>query len=328
MPNYSPLPLRTRADLYTQLGTLENAGIAPDKAFGLLRLPRVAQPRVVMARQLLAGGRDPAAAGEASGLFDKLEAALLRAALAGGSPARSYKRLGEVYTRRAIQASAMRARMVLPGFMLLMALALQPLPGLITGTLTAAGYAWKVLGPLAVLAGLVFVGKNLPHWLRGSPFAHSFDALLPQVPLFGTAHVRRNARDYFEILALLVEAGMPLLDALPRAEDAITNRAIRQSFARIRQRMSGGASLATALKGLPYLGDERVLAFVQTGEASGTLPEMLLRHCDIETAAIDQFHAQVAVWAPKVVYALVVVWIASGLLSGPGLGPQLPEELR
>ena len=328
MPNYSPLPLRTRAELYTQLGTLEIAGIAPDQAFGLLRLPRAAQPRVDMARQLLASGRDPAAAGEASGLFDKLEAALLRAALAGGSPGRTYKRLGEMYTRRAIQASAMRARMVLPGFIVLAALVLNPLPALITGSLSAAGFAWKVLRPLAVIAGLVFVGKNLPHWLRGTPFADSFDALLPQLPLFGTVHVRRNARDYFESLALLVEAGMPLLDALPRAEDAVTNRVIRLSFRRIRQRMAGGATLTAALAGLPHLGDDRVLAFVQTGEASGTLPEMLLRHCDIETAAIEQFYAQLAVWAPRLVYALVVVWMASGLLSGPGIGTQLPEELR
>jgi len=328
MPKYYPLPLRTRADLYTQLGTLENAGIAPDQAFGLLRLPRPAQPRVEMARQLLAGGRDPAAAGEASGLFDKLEAALLRAALAGGSPGRSYKRLGEMYTRRAIQASAMRARMVLPGFILLAALALGPLPALITGSLSTVGYVWKVLRPLAVITGLVFVGKNLPHWLRGTPFADSFDALMPHVPLFGAVHVRRNARDYFESLALLVEAGMPLLDALPRAEDAVTNRVVRLSFRQIRQRMVGGASLAKALVGLPYLGDERVLAFVQTGEASGALPEMLQRHCDIETAAIDQFYVQLALWAPRVVYALVVVWMASDMLGGPGFGPQLPEELR
>ena len=47
-----------------------------------------------------------------------------------------------------------------------------------------------------------------------------------------------------------------------------------------------------------------------------------------KTAAIEQFYAQLAVWAPRLVYALVVVWMASGLLSGPGIGTQLPEELR
>ncbi len=83
--------------------------------------------------------------------------------------------------------------------------------------------------------------------------------------------------------------------------------------------MKVGATLAQALADCDYLGEpgsrERALAFVNTGEASGTLPEMLLRHVTFETDAINERAQQLATWAPRVVYAMVVVWMAMGLLA-------------
>ena len=77
--------------------------------------------------------------------------------------------------------------------------------------------------------------------------------------------------------------------------------------------------LAQALADCDYLGEpgsrERALAFVNTGEASGNLPEMLLRHVTFETDAINERAQQLATWAPRVVYAMVVVWMAMGLLA-------------
>jgi len=43
---------------------------------------------------------------------------------------------------------------------------------------------------------------------------------------------------------------------------------------------------------------------------SGTLPEMLLRHTAMETDAIDADFAQLAQWAPRIIYALIVLGIA------------------
>src|SRR5471032_2733284 len=108
-----PLTLRTRAELYSQLAALETAGLPPDKAFALLRVRPEAQPRLGVARKLLAAGQDPALAGEKSRLFSKLEVALVRAALAAGSPARVYRRLGELYTARAMQLAAFKSRLLL-----------------------------------------------------------------------------------------------------------------------------------------------------------------------------------------------------------------------
>src|SRR4051812_4717134 len=88
-----PLAFRTRAELYTQLATMETAGLPFDKALGLLRLPRSDQPRLEAMRKLLAKGTEPASAGAKSGVFTDLEASLLHVAFSAGSPANTYHRI-------------------------------------------------------------------------------------------------------------------------------------------------------------------------------------------------------------------------------------------
>ncbi|HEX4327239.1 MAG TPA: type II secretion system F family protein [Burkholderiales bacterium] len=322
-----PLTLRTRAELYTQLGALETAGLPPDKAFGLVRLNKPSQPRLEMARKLLARGMDPAAAGEKSALFDKLESRLVRAALAAGSPARVYRRLGEVYARRAAQLASVKSKMLLPGLTLLVGLLTGPLPGLFSGAIGPGRYVWQVLWPLLLIAAFVQLGLRLPRWLQGSELEETVDALVPGLPLFGVMIVRRNARDFFQTLGMMLEAGIPMFEALPPAVDTISNVPMRHQYEALVVAVQGGATFAQALQLLPQLGDARVLAFVQTGESSGNLPEMLFRHAEMETADLDLFYAEMAKWIPRVIYGLVVLWTAWGMLSGPGLMTQIPKDL-
>jgi general secretion pathway protein F len=324
---YKPLPFRIRAELYTQLAGMETAGLPFDKAFALLRVAGPARTRLETMRKLLARGGDPAFAGEKSGLFTVLEAKLIRAALSAGSPAQTYRRLADYYTQRAMQTATMKSRMAMPGFVFVAALFIQPFPGLVSGSLSVAGYLLQSLGPLVVLAALAYLAVGLPNWLRNRPSQSAVDTLLLRVPLFGEMHVRRNVRDFFESLALMLEAGISMLEALPNALDTIDNGAIKREFARIKPRVEQGATLAQAISDLSWIGNDQVIAFVETGEASGTLPEMLRRHAAMETDSINHFHQQVADWAPRVFYGLIMLWIAYGLIKGPGVTPNLPKDL-
>jgi general secretion pathway protein F len=330
-PAPKPLSFRIRAELYTQLASMETAGLPVDKTFALLRIVGPGHTRLEAMRKLLARGGDPAFAGEKSGLFTRLEAKLIRAALMAGSPARTYQRLADFYTQRAMQLATLKSRMAMPVFVFIAALFIQPLPGLAAGTFSFAGYLVQSLRPLVVIAALAYVAVKLPSWLSGSSSRPSapttFDTLLLRIPLFGAMLVRRNAREFFASLALMLEAGISMLDALPGALDTIENSAIRQEFARIRPRVEQGATLAQALAGMSYIGNAQVIALVETGEASGTLPEMLLRHAAMESDSINHFDQQVADWAPRVLYGLVMLWMAYGLLTGQGFMPRVPNDL-
>jgi general secretion pathway protein F len=315
------LPYRVRAELYAQLAQMENAGLPFDRAFALLGLPKSLQARAQAMRTLLSKGVEFASAGEQSGLFTQLDSRLIRAAMNAGSPEKIYRRFASYYTDRAAQLAMMKSRLMLPAVIFLLALLVGPMPALISGSLGITGYGWQVLRPILLIAALVYAIRTLLR-MGGRSAGRSF---FQRVPLYGSIFVRQNLRDFFESLGLMLEAGVSMLDALSPALDTVVDGDIRRELNEIRPRIAKGTSLADALPGVGYVTDERLIQFVRTGEASGKLPEMLLRHARMETDSINSFLEQLAAWTPRVIYGAVALWMAYGLLTGGGFMPGSPE---
>ncbi|HEX7641782.1 MAG TPA: type II secretion system F family protein [Burkholderiaceae bacterium] len=326
----APLPWQVRADLFTQLATLENAGLPAQQAFATLRIPGKLQTRVATMQRLLVRGVPLARAGRQSALFSDLEASLVEAATQAGSPAPVYARLGEFYTERAAQVRAMKSRMMMPGFVLIVGLFVGQLPQLVAGDISTATFLWHAVRPLLAIALLAYLGRLVYRVQEGgdSELRRAIDTVLMRLPLIGPLTIRRNVRDFFASLGLLLEAGMPILDALPRATATMTLVPARSQFEAIAPGIKAGATLTRMLDSIALLARSNALALVRTGEASGSLPEMLFRIADQETAAINHLHRQLADWLPRIVYGLVATWIAYGILAGHGIGPNLPEELQ
>ena len=324
MASYSSLSYRDRADLFSQLAALEKTGLPAERAWGLLKLPNLPPARLQSVHKAVARGSNPAVAAQKSQLFTPLECSIVCAAHAAGSPAPAYERLAASCSNRAQYEGKVRSRMVLPAATMVLALFIQPLPQLVTGTMGSGAYLWQVLKPLLVLAGLFVFTK----WLLGS--SH-FSRRLLKLPVFGPAIARQNALNFFESLALLLEAGVPMFEALPTAVATIEDPDIRKAYARIKPAMQRGVPLSSALDEEiaepTYLGSPHVIEFITTGESSGTLPEMLFRHVQTETAVLNQFWKQVADWVPRLAYTAVACWMAYGLLTGGGLGPRVPAFL-
>ena len=326
-----PLSFQVRADLFNSLAAMEQAGLPVAQAVALLRLPGAAAARVEQFRKRIARGMDVATAGERSALFTALEVSLLRAALHAGSPATTYRRLAERYAQQALQIATIKSRLLLPLFVFIIALLVQPLPSLVSGAISGTDYLVQVLRPLAVLLALYYLALRLKAWFAHAPAAPAQALLaqqLTQAPLFGAMHVRRNNRDFFSSMALLLEAGIPMFDALPKAVETISNPVIREDFSHIKPRMAQGATLAQAVEQLAYVGNAQVMGYIQTGESSGTLPEMLLRFADAESGAIKHFQQEVVAWLPRLIYGAVALWLAYGVLTGSAFMPHLPQELQ
>ena len=326
----SPLKFNIRADVFKQLAALEEAGLPVDKALGLLRVPGAA-PRVAAMRGLLGQGMGIAEAGSTSGLFTRWEASLLHAASSAGKLSHAYRRLADHYARQAAHVAAMRSRMMLPLAIVVIAILVQPLPSLIAGTLSPAGFLVKCFIEVLAVGGAVYLFTGWPHRFEpGSSATRDIplDPVLPRVPLFGPMYERRNARDCFESLALLLEAGMPILEALPLSVDTIRNEALKEQFSQLKPRIEHGASFAQAIGELSFAGHAPAHAMILAGETSGALPEVLFRYSESETREIDQFDGLVAEWAPRVAYTLVLLWIGYGILRSGAFMPSLPPYAR
>jgi general secretion pathway protein F len=306
------LPIATRARLFHQLSQMESAGLPVDRAFAVLDLPPAVKVRLTSMRSMMKR-LEFSVAGERSGLFTRLEARLIHAAMSAGSPARVYKRLADFYTTRVMQIGKIKSRLLLPAVIFLLALCLDPLPGLVTGTIGLGAYLGQILRPL-LLIGMIGVG--LRWWFASS----ASSARLRLTPVFGRLIVRQNLRDYYESLGIMLDAGIAMLDALPIALDTVSDNAIRAELSTITGRVTSGAPLSQAVEAGDDLGSpesrHQLIEFIASGEASGRLPEMLLRHCEMETAAINNWYEQFAAWAPRLLYGLVMLWMAGNLIGG------------
>ncbi|MFZ6709828.1 type II secretion system F family protein [Undibacterium sp. TC9W] len=324
------LPYRIRADLLQQLAALSHAGIPALQALPMIKLPAQYQSRMVTTLQVVKRGKNLAEAGLQSGLWTPLEAGLLGAALAAGDPTSTYRHLATTYEEKAQQIASVRAGLIRPALMGIMALFIPPLPQLIAGTLSTAAYLWHAIRSILLAVGLVMGGiyayRRFQMRPADAPVSWLDQALLA-LPLIGNMHRRRNLCDFWQSMALLLEAGVPMFDALPLGLQATSNVLIRRELARILPRMQKGATLAEAVRALPAINDDTLSGFIQTGEASGQLPEMLSRYAKSENASLALQQRQVAEWIPRIVYAMIAAVIAYGIIKGNAFMPSVPKDL-
>ena len=326
----SPLKFDVRAHLFGQLALMEEAGLPLDRALSTAQLPVAAQERLTDMRRLLGLGLGLADAGMKSGLFTALEASLLRVAVNAGSPARTYRHLANSYERRAARVTAMKSRLLFPMTMSVVAIFVNPLPLLVTGSLSPASYLLRCLLPIIALGGAAYLFARPPQSPRPSTLAPGtgLERVCLQAPLFGAMAARRSVRDFFDSLALLLEAGVPILDALPAAVATVRIQAIKQQFSKLKSRIEAGSSFAQAVRELSFVGRDKASAMILTGETSGKLPEMLFRYSEDETIAINQFDDIVAEWLPRIVYSAVALLILNSVISSGAFMPSLPPDAR
>jgi general secretion pathway protein F len=320
-----------RADLFTQLAAMEEAGLPFDKVIDILHLPRSEETRLTETRKLIRRGVGIADAGRRSGLFTPLEASLVRMATSSGSPARTYHLLADQCARRAVRIKKLKSRLALPAIMIAVWIVLGPVPNIVTGNLTLGAYFLKHLLPWIGVGVAAYLLLDSSH--RRQSGAPSFwrarlDGLLPHLPLFGAMEVRRNLRDFFDSLALMLEAGVPILEAFPIALDTVRNYALQSKLARIKPQIDAGASFSQAIAGLSLFGRTQSFELIRTGEVSGTLPRALARYSAAESAAIDHFDDLVAEWIPRLAYTSAALLIGYGLIRSGAFMPSLPPDLR
>ena len=148
------------------------------------------------------------------------------------------------------------------------------LPWLTTAMLGLSAFVrqWGWLLALAVAGG----GVALGYALRNEGFRQRFDAGMLNVPLIGRVARGYNAARFAGTLAMLANAGVPILKALQAAAETLANRALRADALDALVQVREGAPLASALAGkkrFPGL----LAMFARLGEQTGQLPQMLDR---------------------------------------------------
>ena len=131
---------------------------------------------------------------------------------------------------------------------------------------------WWWLAAAVAVVGMVMLRLSL----RQADFRRRFDAGWLQLPVIGKLSRNYNAARFASTLAMLSNAGVPILKALQAAAETVSNQAMRQDALDALDMVREGAPLASALaqkKRYPAL----LSMFARLGEQTGELPQMLQR---------------------------------------------------
>jgi len=131
-------------------------------------------------------------------------------------------------------------------------------------------WGWLVaIGIAGGVGALLFARRN-------EGFRERFDAFWLTLPLIGRLARGYNAARFAGTLAMLANAGVPILKALQAAAETLNNRAMRADAMAALVQVREGAPLASAMaskKRFPGL----LAMFARLGEQTGQLPVMLQR---------------------------------------------------
>ncbi len=115
-------------------------------------------------------------------------------------------------------------------------------------------------------------------------------------------------------LAVLLEAGMPLVESLTTLIDQTSNQRFRKHIFEIRDRVNEGSTLADAMESHGRLFSELYVNMVRAGEASGTLEQVLFRLADVLEKQVRLQHRILSLLAYPIIMALIGFTIITFLM--------------
>jgi general secretion pathway protein F len=266
---------------------------------------------------LLARGMALAPAGQRSGLWLPWETRLVRAAETGGRLERLFNHLRTHYTGRARRFSRIKARLVFPLLILALAAFVAPVPALMVGTIGPVGYLVRAVGPpLLLYSGLRLLALSYRQHLTRETSV-TWARWLLAIPVLGGLLSLQQQRDGLFSLMLLLESGVPVLDALPLAGQSVADPLRRARFHAAAAALADGRSaLAETLGRYGVVDDQNTVALLASGEAGGRLEDVMghqLRQWDRQ---LELQWDTLAEWGPRFLYAAVAGSMAMGIIGG------------
>jgi general secretion pathway protein F len=329
------LPRRHLVLLTRELATLVKAELPIDEVLRIIRLQPLVNARVHkvvdgVLQQVLDGASLSEAVASQKQAFPEFFWRIVQAGEAGGALSRALDELAAMLERSAEFRSRAVSALVYPALLLVMAgaalavilLVLIPtiapmfseagreppatLQFLVEMHQTAAiHWPWLIVAASGLAWAVIAVGRN-DRWLRARD-----DALL-RIPLVGSLITNAQVAVLARTLGTMIGNGVPMLDALRVAGNALGNRAMADAVLSCAESMREGGNLVDSLR-KSALFPELSIRLIGAGEQAAQLEAMLARLAEIyETALHRQLDRIVTLLTPTL--TIVIGAIVGGLL--------------
>ena len=112
----------------------------------------------------------------------------------------------------------------------------------------------------------------------------------------------------------MLDAGVPILEALPKAADTVKNAVLGKRFQDASNSIQAGCNLTEALKKIKEF-NRSAIQVIASGEQSGKLAETLLHFSELEAEAINLQEEMLAEWIPRLIYIAITAWMGYSIIA-------------
>jgi len=161
---------------------------------------------------------------------------------------------------------------------------------------------------IAVVVLLFFIFRTF--YRNNEDFRYQVDKILasPKFYLIGKIVYLSNMYNYTLVLSSLIEAGIPVSEALQTAKGVVENRYIRNKLESINVNIGRGVSLSESFE-LSGLFDNMLLQMVRAGESSGQLDRMLKKVRDYYDMRFQNLIDNISAYIEPIMIAMIAVLV-------------------
>lgn len=322
--------LRQRAFVARQLATMVNAGLPLPQALGLLirseKNQAVSQALAAVQRDLEAGFSFSTSVSKQPELFSRIFVNSVRAGEATGKLELVLDELATTLEADAAAANRFRSLMIYPIFIItamlvvgaLMMIKVIPvlanvfaeakaqLPWATRALIAVSGFiqhSW--LAGIILLVILVIAGRA---WAQSDRGRELIDVLKLKTPGYRKVSQMFYMARFSRTLAMLTNAGVPLLESIRITADAIDNVLIKRTLEQSSYQVERGVPLSSTLQKSPYF-PPLVTQMILTGEQTGELDKVLSK----VSATYEEEYDTVVKSAATLIEPVIVVVLGLGV---------------
>ncbi len=311
------------AEFYYQLGTLVQAGLPIQQALVSMTStsPRPMRSAVAALSAAVGGGVPLCEAMEQDQRhFSRFDCNAIRMTEHSGALDVGLLSLSHYHENRAAARRKLVSGSAYPMLLLVAGVFISNFPALFLGArndkpYSLLDYARDTVGLLGLLVLIVWGAVRLVRWLCTIPGLNAaLERVLMAVPVFGRLRFDYALSQWVSSIRLMLKAGIGIVPALETASRMVDSPLIAAAYQRAAPLIDNHMDVSAALASTGVFPDYLVQLWA-TGEKSGQMDEMLDRlgvfYEESWRTSLD--HA--VTWLPRIVYALVVVYMVSQIFS-------------
>jgi type II secretory pathway component PulF len=158
---------------------------------------------------------------------------------------------------------------------------------LLTRAIIAVSHWIRAYG-LFIAIGLVVVSFLVRNWVASERGRRAWEGLIIRVPVLGPLLSQFAMARFCRMLGTLLNAGVPLVQALNVARRSIGNQILVDAVSNSIERVKEGAQLGDSLSDCRSLFPSSVLEMISVGEESGKLDQELVRIAAVTEGDLDR----------------------------------------